>query len=437
MIKNYDTKYLIFKISFFVLCLGTLADTMLFVDVNLGLFTINFETPKIALLIYIMMFFIISDFKFSEIFSRFDWKIILLLFLLLLSAALSVYFSGERKTSFKIFLNYASYFVCFLITLYYANYFKESRSFIIKCFFALNLILVISCLLDYYIPSFNQFLISNFGHAELKHSFFEANGIKYLRPSGLLSETNLTGLSIGLSLLLIIINYSKIFNKAFCYGYILLSGYAFGMLGSRSTSIMIALCSLMFIIFKRADYKTVLKIILIFFAVQLLTPQTRIRLEQAFDKERIKEESAIGRSMIWKGAAAAFKENPVTGLGPGMFFFNSLHYIDKTVADRESFDKMEKNMSNPHNIFLAFASEQGVIGLILFLSLLGLITLYFIKEKKLISFSIFIGLIFVSSLSSYAPYFKYYLILCIIAYVLSKNEFALREPELKENRIDK
>jgi oligosaccharide repeat unit polymerase len=409
-----------------------MADTMLFVDVNLGLFLINFETPKISLIFYIITFFLISDFKFTRTFLDFDWKIVSLLILLLLSAFISVYFNVERKTSFKTFLNYSSYFICFIITLYYASFFKEARNFIIKSFFVVNGILVISCLLDFYVPSFNLFLINNFGHSEIKHSFFEANGIKYLRPSGLLSETNLTGLSISLSLLLIIINYSKISNKALCYSYILLSGFAFGMLGSRSASIMIILCSLLLIFLRKVNYKTVLKVLAVFFLVQLLTPQTRIRIEQMFDKERIEEEASIGRFMIWKGAVAAFKENPLMGLGPGMFFFNSLHYIEKTVTDRESFEKMEKNMSNPHNIFLAMASEQGVIGLLLFMSLLMFILISFFKDNKPVSLSIFVGLVFVSALSSYAPYFKYYLILCIITYVLSKNEFAL-----KEERVDR
>jgi len=427
MVKNYETKYLIFKISFFLLCLGTLADTMLITDVNMGLFWVNLETPKIALIIYIVSFLIVSDFKFSKIFSDFDRKFTLLVFLILISGLISVYFSDERKASFKILLNYLSYFVCFLISLYYSNYFKEARNFIVKTFLAVNFILILSCLADYYLPSFNQFLINNFGHAELKHSFFEANGIKYLRPSGFLSETNLTGLSIALSLLILIINYSNIRNKILLYGYVLFSGYTFGMLGSRSTSIMILICSVLFLIFKKVDYKTVLKILLVFFLVQVFTPQTRIRLVQMFDKERIEEEAAIGRFMIWKGAVKAFEEHPVTGLGPGIFFFKSLYYIDKTVTDRESFDRMEKNMANPHNILLAFASEQGVIGILLFIALLIFVFFNLIKKKKYFSLSIFLGIMFASGLSSYAPYFKYYLILCIIVYTLSQSEFYLEK----------
>lgn len=426
MIKNYGTKYLIFKISFFILCLGTLCDTMLFTNLNIGFFHINIETPKTAIVLYILCFLLITDHKFANVFTRFDKKIIFFVLFIFLSALLSSFFSPVREKAFKTLLNYTTYFVCLLITLKIINQFKDAGNYILKSFLFINFLLVISCILDFYVPPFNQFLIENFGHNELKHSFFKINGVMILRPSGLTSDTNLAAFSIAAALMLIVLNYDKFKNKFIVWAYILLSGFAFGMLSSRSAQIIILLSGFLFIIFKKVNYKTVLQVVVIFFAVQLATPQTLARINRLFDKEAIEEEATFGRAMIWNGAWLAFQENKIIGLGPGVFFNKSIEYISRTI-EKSKFDTLEKTQYNPHNIFLVFLAEQGIIGTIIFLSLLIFLINYFIKEKKYLSLIFLLSVLIVSSLSNYAPFYKYYLIVCIIIYCLDKQDYKLKE----------
>ena len=426
MIKGHKTKYLLFQITFFILCLGTLCDTMLFTNLNLVIFNINIETPKTAIIIYIICFLFITNYKFTDVFTGFDKKVITFIILIFISALISSYFSPVKEKAFKTLFNYISYFICLLITLKSINQFREAGNFILKSFLLINLFLAVSCILDFYLPSFNQFLIENFGHNELKHSFFKINGVMILRPSGFTSDTNLTAFSIAAALLLLILNYDNFKNKIILWVFIVISGFAFGMLSSRSAQIMILLSSLMFVIFKKVNFKTVLSTVVIFFIVQLFTPQTIARFQQIFDKEAIEEEATFGRTMIWRGAWLAFQENKIIGLGPGVFFNKSIEYIGRTM-DKEKFDTLEKYGYNPHNIFLVFLTEQGIIGSVVFLSMIIFLFFHFISKKKYLSLIFLIGVLLVSSLSNYAPFFKYYLIVCIIIYCLDKQNYLIRE----------
>jgi len=426
MIKSAKTKYLLFRISFLILCLGTLCDTVLFTHLNLGFFYVNVETPKTAVIIYIVTFFLISDFKLEGAFSRLDKKFLVFILLILLSALLSSFFSLVKEKAFKTLLNYLTYFICLLMTIKNINQFNEAGSFILKSFLFLNCLLAVSCLLDFYVPLFNQFLIDNFGHNELKHSAFKINGVLILRPSGLTSDTNLTAFSIAVSMLLVVLNYDRFKNKVLIWSFILISGFAFGMLSSRSAQVIILLSGVLFIIFRQVNYKTVLQIILIFFAVQLITPQTIARIKQVFDKEAQEEEATYGRMMIWRGAWLAFQENKVIGLGPGVFFNKSIDYISRMI-EKEKFDVLEKYSYNPHNIFLVFLAEQGITGAVLFLILLIFLLSTFIKQRKYLSLAFFLSVLIVSSLSNYAPFFKYYLVICIIIYCLDKQEYKITE----------
>lgn len=431
MIKNYNTKVLLFKFSFLLLCLGAMFDTKLFTNVSFGLYHADIDSPKLAILIYVIVFFLITDYDFKNMFTRFDKKFVGITMLILGSALISTMFSPAKSVAFKTLTNYTAYFICLLITIKNLKQFKECTSFVFYSFFFLNLILAISCILDFYSPEFNRFLIASFGHPEAKHSFFEINGIIIARPSGLLTDTNLTGFSIALTLILIVLNYRFVKNKIFVWAFIILGGYAFGMLSSRSAQIIILFSGVMFIIFRKVNYKIVLKILLVFFAVQIATPQTLIRIQQMFNKKNIEEEAKLGRIMIWRAAWGAFNEHKIIGLGPGVFFDQSLTYIGKTVGeDKEAFDKMERYGVNPHNIFLVFLSEQGILGFILFAALLIFLFFTFVKEKKYISLTIFLGLFIVSNLSNYAPYFKYYLVMCIVIYSLEKSNFQIEETKL-------
>ncbi|MBF0478101.1 MAG: O-antigen ligase family protein [Candidatus Omnitrophica bacterium] len=66
------------------------------------------------------------------------------------------------------------------------------------------------------------------------------------------------------------------------------------------------------------------------------------------------DESNMGRIHIWQESMEIFKQNPITGAGFGVF------------------GKLGLELGDTHNIYLKVLAEQGVIGMIIFLILLGI-----------------------------------------------------------------
>ena len=82
--------------------------------------------------------------------------------------------------------------------------------------------------------------------------------------------------------------------------------------------------------------------------------------------------SLASRAMIWKSAGLMIKNNPLFGIGPGNFQEKYLEY-------QKYFPPyLEWSAPQPHNIFLAFWLESGLIGLAGFILLL----IYFFSDNK-------------------------------------------------------
>ncbi|MCX6762755.1 MAG: O-antigen ligase family protein [Candidatus Moranbacteria bacterium] len=82
--------------------------------------------------------------------------------------------------------------------------------------------------------------------------------------------------------------------------------------------------------------------------------------------------SLASREMIWKSAGLMIENNPIFGIGPGNFQEKYLEY-------QKYFPPyLEWSVPQPHNIFLAFWLESGLVGLISFLILL----FYFFRDNK-------------------------------------------------------
>lgn len=81
--------------------------------------------------------------------------------------------------------------------------------------------------------------------------------------------------------------------------------------------------------------------------------------------------SLASRVMIWKAALAIGKDNPVFGVGPGMF---QKHYLD---YQKYFSPYLEWAVPQPHNLFLAFWLQAGIAGFFGFI----LIIISFFKEK--------------------------------------------------------
>ncbi|HEY3250114.1 MAG TPA: O-antigen ligase family protein [Ignavibacteria bacterium] len=325
------------------------------------------------------------------------------------------------------------YFLAFIATILNCRFFAKANEFILKSFIYANFIIVLSSIADYYIYDFNRLLVDNFGHMETKHSAIRIGQITYLRPSGFVTDTNLTAFTIAFASYLLILNRNK-FNKFFTYAFYLLSGYSFGMLASRSALLLVIFFLAAALIFKQINWKPILIFTIIFSPIQLLTPQTQGRFFQVADKSKKVEEMETGRPLIWKADVFAMQVKPLLGLGTNVFFKQSDIFISK-VRGQINDDIYLKELSdsshqpeegiNPHNIFLSMIVEYGIAGILLFLILVIYNFNYILRIKKWNSLIAFTGILFVSSISNYAPYYKYYMLLCTVFYVNIKNDLRI------------
>ena len=91
---------------------------------------------------------------------------------------------------------------------------------------------------------------------------------------------------------------------------------------------------------------------------------------------RDERSSFSSRIMIWKSSIKILKDNWVVGIGPGNFQETYLQY------QKYSPPYLEWAVPYPHNIFLAFWIQAGIIGLVGFLLLISSWFWKVLKNKK-------------------------------------------------------
>jgi O-antigen ligase len=98
------------------------------------------------------------------------------------------------------------------------------------------------------------------------------------------------------------------------------------------------------------------------YVLYVATPEERARVTTV--------EGGTGRSDIWEVGRRMFEANPVTGIGAGNFPVSSIHYLLAPGAlQRDEFIVDEPKVA--HNIYLEVAAELGIVGFLLFMSILG------------------------------------------------------------------
>lgn len=100
----------------------------------------------------------------------------------------------------------------------------------------------------------------------------------------------------------------------------------------------------------------------VLYVVVLAPPELRARVAQPGD--------GSGRTDIWRVGAEMVKANPVLGVGAGNYEARSPEYVLQAGLIRRS-DLIVDRPLGPHNIYLQVLSELGVIGLLLFLGIVG------------------------------------------------------------------
>ncbi len=87
--------------------------------------------------------------------------------------------------------------------------------------------------------------------------------------------------------------------------------------------------------------------------------------------------SLVSRNMIWSASSQILKDNYIFGIGPGMFQKYYLAYQNKF---KEPY--LEWAVPYPHNIFLSFWIQTGIIGFLGFLLILIWIIKVYIKSSS-------------------------------------------------------
>jgi O-antigen ligase len=127
------------------------------------------------------------------------------------------------------------------------------------------------------------------------------------------------------------------------------------------------------------------------------TPDQRDRVTQ------VGQGSTTGRSDIWTVGWRMVQAHPVRGVGVGQFESSSVHYLIAPGTIRRS-DLIVDQPKVAHNIYLHILAEMGVVGLSLFLLILGFALRCMLLAARefgrrgdaamdLISRSVFVGLI--------------------------------------------
>lgn len=105
---------------------------------------------------------------------------------------------------------------------------------------------------------------------------------------------------------------------------------------------------------------------------------------------RLGERSSLAsRAMIWKSSGLMIKNNPLLGIGPGNF-------QDKYLEYQKYFPPyLEWSAPHPHNIFLAFWLQSGLVGLAGFV---WLVVLFFWDNKTAIKCNRDLGILFLAAM---------------------------------------
>lgn len=113
--------------------------------------------------------------------------------------------------------------------------------------------------------------------------------------------------------------------------------------------------------------------------------------------------SLVERIQLWNKTGELVAENPVLGVGTGNWQYN---YSKFGVNDIEKARYFNTFFKRPHNDFLWILSENGLVGFLLILFLLGIVGWFVLKDvfankdqSRLILLAAFIGLMVIASFS--------------------------------------
>jgi O-antigen ligase len=261
----------------------------------------------------------------------------------------------------------------FLIICYFLYSFIQNKSTIYLYITGLLLIGLIISITIYY-----DFIKGGF-------SFFISEGI-LARFTGLYDNPNFVGLIILISTCLIIallhIDKFKTRKRKVLLLSLLLNNIIIFLIVASRAAVIGTIVSCFFILFflnKKLLIKFLFTLICTTLFLFLFPPI------KDFIQILIRAQDFSIREYLWDSGYEMFKDNLLTGLGPQMFKEHFYTYIPSSIISfwEMRFDLSEKN-PHPHNFFLLMASENGILGIILGISIF---ILFFYMSIKVIKFT--------------------------------------------------
>lgn len=280
-----------------------------------------------------------------------------------------------------------------LLLSFFANGWNLSGLGIIKSWFVIPLIFALSLASIFNTPQRISMLLGTLYFSILSVAlvalFYKASGILTYdqRLSAFYLSPNHLAMQLAPSFFLFSYFLSqemKLFSKYLLYASLLPLALTFYFTFSYAAWLAVTLSFLLLFIIKTNKTKFffagILSVFIIFFIFQYDNP----KLNDIFNKRS----SLSSRIMIWRSSLKLIQDNPLLGIGPGNFQTNYLNY-------QVYFPPyLEWAVPEPHNLYLAFYLQTGVLGLIGFV-LLCTHWLHFGLQQKNTSLAlVFLGVLF-------------------------------------------
>jgi O-antigen ligase len=292
-------------------------------------------------------------------------KIFYFISLFFLGSLISLFVSGiNQKTLGEFLVLFVQPISLYFIGKYLFQEFPKSRDLLLAtCYFLLSL--------------FGLYAIVQYFTDLGLPLLFQGNDFEPRRAVSFFAHSNFYALwSAPILAFLIGDLWESIKNKVFSIKYLKISAWLLGCFGlllslSRAGWLGLLMAALVFV-FLAADKKAKQAFFyagLLFAIIVLFIPSTRHRLTSPLRGEK----SASSRLTLWQSGITAVKQSPVFGLGLGGYSENyRLLITDQTLPDHNF----------PHNIFLNFWVETGILGLVGLIGIISLLIYRGLSDRK-------------------------------------------------------
>ena len=277
-----------------------------------------------------------------------------------------------------------------------ANYFKKNKEFFLKVFFIAiftgaffeSVIGIMQFILQkplgfFFEPNFGDKILGSatifLKENSFMHSFFQ-NKTEYLRAHGTFIHPNVLSGFLCISSLLTIFQIYRSNRKLFFSSFLSLQTVAMILTFSRAAFVSFFVSVGLFFILMLIKKYEIKKVTFFFFLFFLLVISFFFKdlLERGYLGKKFQSKRAIelnvGSSDVRKYLGFAsknmIKERPILGIGFRNF-----------ILKKDQYSSFPIERANVHNIYLLIASESGILSLIVFLLLVGIVFFKTLRGK--------------------------------------------------------